>query len=77
MKELYVYCESDETAPSGWREVVISREQILKEFWPYWYSKMIKARLLKQIKTDNCIIDFCDIHWAIPYKDYLNANRES
>ncbi len=71
MNELYIYSEFD---GNNGRDVIISREQILKEYWPYWYSMMLKAKKLKEINTDNCVTDFCIIHWAYPYKGESNGN---
>lgn len=61
MTEIYLYNEQDEEFP-----VEVSREQIIKEFWPFWEKRMIKefGEGHELITEDNCIDDWVVVHWA-------------
>lgn len=50
-------------------DYVISEEQILKEYWDYWRERMERAGKEDLINPDNCIHDFCVIHWAFEIKE--------
>lgn len=63
MNELYSYHEFDE---NGDKSVVISKDQILEEYWDYWCKQMLKVSRLPMITEENCVTDFCIIHWAYP-----------
>jgi hypothetical protein len=59
-EKFYAYEEPD-------RRVVVSRSQILREYYPYWSARMDKkwgigrGRLFDE---EDCVADFCIIHWA-------------
>lgn len=48
---------------------IISEEQILKEYWDYWRERMEQADKEDLINPENCIYDFCVIHWAFELKE--------
>ncbi len=48
---------------------IISEEQILKEYWDYWRERMEQAGKEDLINPENCIYDFCVIHWAFELKE--------
>lgn len=50
-------------------DYVISEEQILKEYWDYWRERMERAGKEDLINPENCIYDFCVIHWAFEIKE--------
>lgn len=44
----------------------ITEQEIIDQYWDYWLDKMLikydhKSEL---ITLDNCILDWCSIHWA-------------
>lgn len=47
-----------------WGEYTLSEKQILDEYWNYWSGCMLKAHKSPEITEENCIEDFCIIHWA-------------
>ena len=55
---LYKYCDLEGTH-------VVSDEEIIEEYWEYWSDKMKSAKKDPALITkENCIYDFCVIHWA-------------
>ena len=50
-------------------DYVISEEQILKEYWDYWRERMEQVGKEDLINPENCIYDFCVIHWAFEIKE--------
>lgn len=43
-----------------------SEEQILKSsYYKHWVFKMIEANKHDQITDENCIYDWCAVHWAV------------
>jgi len=48
--------------------LTVSDEDILKEYWPYWYEKMCekfgKEHVDANYCPEDCIDDFVVIHWA-------------
>ncbi len=59
----YVYTYSEFDA-SGDRDVIITEEEIMKVFWPYWCEQMRKVNKDAQITPKNCMWDFTVITWA-------------
>lgn len=61
----YMYVEYDEY---GDKTITISEEQILKEYYDYWYRKMCqkygKTLVDKEYNKTHCIEDWCTTHWA-------------
>jgi hypothetical protein len=58
-----VYCYDE---PSVDQVQEITEGEILKEFWPWWYQKMVDkyGEGHELITEQNCIEDWCTIHWA-------------
>lgn len=50
-----------------------SEQEILDEYWPYWYDKMCKkfgkALIDNNYGTDDCIDDWTVVNWAWEVKD--------
>jgi len=42
-----------------------SEQQILKSYYPHWFHKMSQANSHSEINEQNCIDDWCVIHWAV------------
>lgn len=47
----------------------LSEEQILKEFWPYWYGRMCEKFGKEEVDANwtkqDCIDDWVVVHWAV------------
>ncbi len=66
MSEIYLYNEQGEEFP-----LEISREDIIKEYWPYWNKKMANkfGDGHELITENNCIDDWIIVHWAWKKKE--------
>lgn len=42
----------------------LSEEEILKYYFDYWSSRMKSIGKNNEITPDNCIYDWCVVHWA-------------
>ena len=42
----------------------LSEKEILDSYWNYWYGKMVDRGLIDSATEDNCLFDWCTIHWA-------------
>jgi hypothetical protein len=54
-----------------------SEEQIIKSYYPYWFSKMVQANKHDMIDIKRCIEDWCTVHWAIETDEFgkvVNVN---
>jgi len=68
----YSYNEYDPESPMadelGGYVVTMSEEEILKEYWPYWYERMCEnfgKNFVDEIYSPaDCIDDWCIVHWA-------------
>jgi hypothetical protein len=47
------------------RCVIISEEGIIERYWDYWCERMRKVGKESLISRENCIEDFCAIHWCV------------
>jgi len=58
----YRYIEPDH----DWNpiEVVMTEEEIIKFYFNYWSTEMKKRGKEEYISHENCIDDFCVVHWA-------------
>ena len=45
-------------------KIVYSEQEILEEFWSYWCTEMRGNGYADLISRDNCIDDWCTLHWA-------------
>ena len=41
-----------------------SVDQILKSYYTYWVTNMIQCNKQADISENNCIEDWCIVHWA-------------
>ncbi len=41
-----------------------SEDQIIKSYYSYWTQKMIIAGKGAEVSRENCINDWCVVHWA-------------
>jgi len=46
------------------KSVTMSDQEILDYYWDYWSSKMLAEGPNDMCTVENCIDDFCIIHWA-------------
>lgn len=65
----YRYVEPDENDQV--KEVILSEDDILKEYWEFWSRKMAEkfGPDYELITTENCIEDWLVSHWAIEVKE--------
>jgi hypothetical protein len=42
----------------------LSEKEILNDYWNYWSNKMAELDQHHLITKENCIDDWCVIHWA-------------
>lgn len=49
------------------REVILTEEDILKEYWDYWSQKMSEkyGPDFQGITSENCILDWVTVNWAM------------
>lgn len=47
-------------------KVVMSEAEILAQYWDYWCAGMKAAGYANLINRENCIEDWCTMHWATP-----------
>jgi hypothetical protein len=45
-------------------KIVYSEKEIIDEFWSYWCTEMRGNGYADLITVNNCIDDWCTIHWA-------------
>ena len=64
------YCYNEPGDPEFKTNVVVtlSEDDIIEQYWDYWYGRMC-AKFGQQYVDENyckqdCIDDFCVIHWA-------------
>lgn len=66
------YNEYDPDSPladeTGGYVVTLSEEEVLKDYWPYWYKKMCEKFGKEHVDTNysqqDCVDDWCIVHWA-------------
>ena len=53
--------------------VTVSDDEILNQYWPWWYSKMCekfgKEVVDRDYSKQDCIDDWVVVHWAWEVKD--------
>lgn len=64
----FKYCE-----PCG--DKIISEEEIIKEYFPYWKGRMQRVGREELISKERCIEDFCTVHWAFEITNSDVAKR--
>lgn len=64
----YSYNVYDEDHPDLGYVETKSEQEIINEYWPYWYNKMCKkfgkALIDDSYSTADCIDDFVAVNWA-------------
>lgn len=70
----YSYVEPDQNELDT-LTVVMSEAEIINDYWSYWADKMKSVGKEADINLENCIIDWCVIHWAIPEQVYKLNDR--
>lgn len=65
----YKYVEPDENDQV--KEVVLTEDEIIKEYWEFWSRKMTEkfGPDHEDITTENCIFDWLVSHWAVEVKE--------
>ena len=58
----YSYVESEDDV--NITKVVYSEKEILEEFWQHWSTEMKGNGYPELISYQNCVDDWCAIHWA-------------
>lgn len=48
--------------------VVLSEEEILRDYWPYWSEKM-KSKGFTDLTKEDCLDDWIVVNWAWESKD--------
>ncbi len=49
--------------------IILTEDEIIDSYWDYWTTQMKKVGKEDKINKENCIIDFCVIHWAQEVED--------
>lgn len=44
--------------------IIVTEDYIIEHYLPYWSNAMRYKGLSEEINNENCIIDYCTIHWA-------------
>lgn len=44
---------------------ILSDEAVLAYYWNYWCERMTKAGKAEAINTEDCLLDWASIHWAV------------
>lgn len=62
------YFSFNEYDESGGSVVTMSEEDIRKEYWPYWYGKMVERYGQRHVDEnysfEECLEDWQVVHWA-------------
>ena len=53
----------DDTEPH--KSFIVSEDEIIEQYWDYWCSQMERVGKESLISRENCIEDFCAIHWCV------------
>lgn len=66
----YSYVEPDGDSDWTATRVIMSADEILGDYWDFWSSKMKEFGKSDKISHQNCIDDWCTVHWATPEATY-------
>ena len=61
----YSYVEPDPNEDWTAIKTILSEQEILSQYWDYWTGQMKEAGKVDLINQQNCIDDFCTVHWAV------------
>ena len=60
-----VYPDKTESGQEYTHWETLSDQDILDQYWSYWYVRMIeKNQPIEKLTSEQCIEDWCVIHWA-------------
>ena len=48
-------------------EVIRTEDEIIAEYWDYWYAVMVRIGKETEISRENCILDYVITNWAEEY----------
>lgn len=51
-------------------EHITTDAEILRDYYDYWYGRMLKVGKENPITDERCIEDFCTVNWAYEVFDY-------
>lgn len=67
------YFSFHEYDENGGKITTMSEEEIRKEYYPYWYSKMctkyVKSYVDEHYSFEDCLEDWITVHWAWEVKE--------
>ena len=49
-----------------------SEDQIMESYYMYWCGKMIQNVPNPDLSRENCIYDWCVVHWAVETDEWGN-----
>lgn len=58
----FTWVEPGETGEPTYK--VISDKEILRTYYPWWSRRMYTLDRAALVNLENCIEDFCTVHWA-------------
>jgi len=64
--------EFSQTVRETWSE-----DQIIESYYTYWSTKMIQAGKGDDISRENCIDDWCVIHWAVETNEFGKETKSN
>lgn len=50
-------------------EIIVTEKDILRDYWPYWKTRMEEAGKADLIDFNTCIEDFVIVNWAEEVKE--------
>ena len=54
----------------------LSEQEILNNYWVYWFTKMINnQQTTEELTFERCIEDWCTVHWA--ERNYWREMKEN
>jgi hypothetical protein len=69
MKKFKIWDYNPYATPEDDCSIIMTEEEILLEYWDYWCNQMHAIGKHDQISKEECINDWCAVHWAVEVKD--------
>lgn len=66
----YSYVEPSGAADWEALKLVYSEQEIIEETWDTWSKMMKENGQQERISLENCVADWCTVHWASPEPTY-------
>ena len=44
--------------------IILTEDEIIDYYWGYWTTQMKRVGKEDKINKEDCIMDFCTVHWA-------------